>query len=624
MLPAFRAHDRERRDPRSPTPCPGCSSPSPAPDALSQYVHGPGIPNSCHPRAYFSLARCGRADYPPAVLIGRDREVGTVLDLVGRGNSCALVGEAGIGKTAVLHAVRCALGDRATLGGAVQPLRWMPYLALQRACGITLTGTRAEVIAAATGALHGRVLLVDDLHWADPDTLELLPELAHEVAIVATVRSNDDASATALAVAGALGSVLHIEPLPDDAARELLLDTVPTATEAQLRELVEASGGNPLLLTCAPVLPGVAAADERLIALVARASEPARHALAGLALHGHPSCDDDYEELARLGLVVHTDERGWALRHDSFGQAALSLCSGREQIEIHRRLAATCTTDGERARHYLHGGDPDQARIYALRAAQHASSRNERADHLAIAAMPVNGVEDPEILLDASEALALAGRVDDGLAFAQRAIPKDRVGVLRREKDIAWCGWWAAQHDLVWPALEAATELLTPDDAEVEVTVRLLRARYLARVAWDAPAAIVEARAAVELAEREALPVAEAYGALGAACLVTGDPDWDQWLAKSIAAARHENLEAVEVTSADSLFIAQLVSGEPSECAPLARQMIDRTHALGSRSGEAQFRKNLLMARFHVDDALDETLDRSSPPDDAAAEPTPA
>ena len=129
---------------------------------------------------------------------------------------------------------RCAreLGGRATLGGAVQPLRWMPYLALQRACGITLTGTRAEVIAAATTALHGRVLLVDDLHWADPDTLELLPELAHEVAIVATVRTNDDGSAAALAVADALGSVLHIEPLPDDAARTLLLDTVPTATEA--------------------------------------------------------------------------------------------------------------------------------------------------------------------------------------------------------------------------------------------------------------------------------------------------------------------------------------------------------------------------------------------------------
>jgi DNA-binding NarL/FixJ family response regulator len=104
------------------------------------------------------------------------------------------------------------------------------------------------------------------------------------------------------------------------------------------------------------------------------------------------------------------------------------------------------------------------------------------------------------------------------------------------------------------------------------------------------------------------LPVAEAYGALGSACLVSQDPSWNRWLAKSITAARVEGMESVEVTSADTLFVAQLVSGEPIECAPLARQMIDRSRQLGSRTGETQFRKNLLMARFHIDDAVEETL----------------
>ena len=242
-------------------------------------------------------------------------------------------------------------------------------------------------------------------------------------------------------------------------------------------------------------------------------------------------------------------------------------------------------------------------------AADAATSRNERADHLAIAASTADPATEAALLLDAAEALALAGRVEDGLAFAQYAAPTERVELLRREKNVAWCAWWAAQPDLVWPALERAVELLTPDDTEIEVTVRMLRARYLARVKWDGAAAIVEARAAVALAEREGLPAAEAYGALGAATLVSQGDDWEQWLVKSIAAARNEGLESVEITSADSLFIALLMAGETAECVPLAREMIERARELGTRTGEMQFRKNLLLARFHVEDALEETVE---------------
>ncbi|MGH8977509.1 MAG: LuxR C-terminal-related transcriptional regulator [Acidimicrobiia bacterium] len=297
------------------------------------------------------------------------------------------------------------------------------------------------------------------------------------------------------------------------------------------------------------------------------------------------------------------------MRHDSFGQAAISLLSREERFTIHRILAQTSTTDGERARHHLHAGEPERARVYALRAADCATSRNEHADHLAIAAATADPIREAALFLDASEALALSGRVEDGLAFAQHAAPEIREQCLRREKNIAWCAWWAAQHDLVWPAIERATDLLTSDDAEVEVTIRMLRARYLARIKWDPSAAIVEARAAVELAEREGLPVAEAYGALGSATLVNRGDDWEQWLAKSIAAARSEGLEAVEITSADTLFVAQLMAGEPAECAPLAREMIERSRTLGTRTGEVQFRKNLLVARFHVEDALEETVE---------------
>jgi DNA-binding NarL/FixJ family response regulator len=544
------------------------------------------------------------------VLVGRDAELGTVLDLVRRRGSCALVGEAGIGKTAVLHALAAGLGGQAVLGAAVEPLRWMPYLPLQRACGRTLGGTRAGVVATAAAAVGCRVLLIDDLHWADPDTLDALPELAREVPVVVTIRTGDAGAEAALAVAAELGSVIALEPLGTEAAAELARQTLPRASAAELQRLVTTSGGNPLLLTCEPTS---ASSDDRVVALVARASPAARAALARMALEGRPTrdgeCDDRIRELDELGLVVRAEHDGWQIRHDSFGRAAVALLPRTERVAIHLALAAQSTTDGERARHYLDAGEPQRARCHAIQAAATAISPNERAEHLAIAACAADPAAEPALFLDAADALALAGRVDDGLAFAQYAAPTERAEILRREKSIAWCAWWAAQHELVWPALERAVELLTPDDHPVEVTVRMLRARYLARVAWDPAGAIREARAAVELAEREGLPVAEAYGALGSARLVNQSDDWEQWLAKSIAAARDEELPAVEVTSADSLFIAQLLAGEPSECVPLAREMIVRTRAMGNRAGEAQFRKNLLVARFHVEDAVEETID---------------
>ena len=69
-------------------PVRAAASPSPAPDACS-----PTCPMGRHPQFLPSPCKFlsgsgtlhGRADYPPAVLIGRDREVGTVLDLVRSG-----------------------------------------------------------------------------------------------------------------------------------------------------------------------------------------------------------------------------------------------------------------------------------------------------------------------------------------------------------------------------------------------------------------------------------------------------------------------------------------------------------------------------------------------------------
>ena len=95
-------------------------------------------------------------------------------------------------------------------------------------------------------------------------------------------------------------------------------------------------------------------------------------------------------------------------------------------------------------------------------------------------------------------------------------------------------------------------------------------------LAVHAGAGMCEARRALDIAQAHELPLAEAYGALGAASVLSRDPSSTEWLDASIAAARAENDFPVEATSADTLWVALLLAGDATRCLALAEEMIDR------------------------------------------------
>src|SRR5215217_279309 len=107
------------------------------------------------------------------------------------GRVVAVVGEAGIGKTALVTAV--AGEARRVLWGACDPLvtpRPMgPLLDVAREVGGRLAtaveGSREEVLSALLEELAragGSVLVVEDLHWADDATLDLVALLGRRLA----------------------------------------------------------------------------------------------------------------------------------------------------------------------------------------------------------------------------------------------------------------------------------------------------------------------------------------------------------------------------------------------------------------------------------------------------------
>ena len=184
-------------------------------------------PNS-QPR---SPSRAGpRMPVPPALLVGRDRELRVlsgVLDdmLTGHGRLVLLSGEAGIGKTAVAG----ALAHRASAAGApvllghcydltttppygpwLEALRsWVPPAglsvlpaALRDDAGIAGLASQPALFDAVAGflrfiAAHRPLLLIlEDLHWADSASLDLLRFVGRRIGdvpllLVGTYRSDE-------------------------------------------------------------------------------------------------------------------------------------------------------------------------------------------------------------------------------------------------------------------------------------------------------------------------------------------------------------------------------------------------------------------------------------------------
>ena len=197
-------------------------------------------------------------------LVGREREQALLAKhfsaaLAGRGSLVLIGGEAGIGKTALAEAVaREAAGQGAlVLIGRCYDLTetppYGPWIEVFEQIPTEHGGSRLPSplgdgeAATSQAALFARVrdflgvlsaerplvLLLDDLHWADPASLDLLRTLARHVAglsllLLATYRSDEVTRRHPLAqllpalVREAHAARLDLRPLDDEAMRGLL------------------------------------------------------------------------------------------------------------------------------------------------------------------------------------------------------------------------------------------------------------------------------------------------------------------------------------------------------------------------------------------------------------------
>jgi serine/threonine protein kinase len=338
------------------------------------------------------------------------------------------------------------------------------------------------------------VLVIDDLQWADADSMTLLAEVlrpphAPSLLLIATMRVVTEsmqrvrtAQYGASRITGDVRNLL-VEKLPPDDARALITELLGSSADAaelleEVRAIAEDAGGPPLFI------------DELVRQRATRGKDQAPlrldDALWGRVTHLDPGAKQLLELVCVAGLPIPQEvaaqavavdagqlfPRVAALRashfvrtsgvrredtiepyHDRVRESVLAHLDGPSRTDWHARLALalerTERADAESLSIHWHGaGNPARAAEYAARAGDHAMSalafeRAVRLYRFAIELREPMGVPCDDLRARLAEALTNAGHgaeaAETRLALAKHAAPIAARDMRRRAAEQLLC-----------------------------------------------------------------------------------------------------------------------------------------------------------------------------------------
>ena len=507
----------------------------------------------------------------------------------GKGRLVLVTGEAGAGKTVLLKRFCRDVGGRVLTGACdalITPRALGPFFDVAEQVGgplrelVDRSPFPRDVLSALFDELRREppaLLVLEDLHWADGATLDVLRLLGRRIdsvpaLVVGSLRDDElDRLHPMRIVLGELATSpavrrLSLPPLSLDAVRKLASRHRIDGDELHAR-----TGGNAFYVT--EVLEsGTDAIPETVrdavLARAARLSDRARRLLdaisvaqphAELELLGALAGDDvaSLDECLACGMV-RSDERAVAFRHELERLALEESIAPDRRLELHRRALRA-----------LAHGDPDPARV-----AHHAEEAGDADAVLAHA--PAAGARALR-LMALREAGAQYGRA---LRFADDLDAESRAELFEQRSLACYLG------EELDAALAAREEALACIRAAGDRLREGESVRWLARILWSVgrtAEASDEARRAAELLEPlgRTRQLAGAYATVGALRQCADDNTTAaEWAEKALALA--EELGDVE-TQCHAL--TTLGNVETQQTGPEGIATLDRAVALAREAG---------------------------------------
>jgi DNA-binding CsgD family transcriptional regulator len=562
------------------------------------------------------------------------------------GRVVLVAGEAGIGKSALIRrfSERHSADARFLLGACdplLTPRALGPLHDLGRQTGgrlaalLSAAGPREQLFAALLDELdqgsRAQVVVVEDGHWADEATLDLLVFLGRRIArtralLIVTYRDDElGADHPLRAVVGSLPPEavrrLRLEPLSETAVAELARRAGRPADG--LRAL---TGGNPLLVT-----EVLAAADAgvpltirdlvlaRLAGLPADAQEvvrlvavvPTRAELRLLEQALGPSTSAVEAVVAAGLLVVGSEAVGF--RHELLRRAVEGSLSILGRRELNRRVLevlAERNVDVARLVHHAReAGDVEAVLRYAPEAARKAAAvaaHREAVEHYR-AVLPhadrLPAAVHADLLEEHSVECYLSGLSSEAVSARQAAVvfresagDQEKVG-----ESLRWLSrlhWWdgnrreaeatAARAIAVLEALPPGHQLAMAYSNQAQLD--MLANRHETAMGWSAPA--------IELARRldDQETLSHALTNIGSARLFRGDPGGRDDLERGFEVALAAGLEDHAIRALGNLATITAELHDDRH----ARQDLERALAFARAQDLAGWAQHLLGHRARV------------------------